>query len=141
MRGGLEVVTVKPHATYASDDGEELYYFGRGYVQLTWWNNYLDTGVLLGLGLDLLLDPDSVDDPEIAYKIISTGMRTGKGFANGRKFSQFFHGDHTDYVHARSMVNGKSHQHEIGAIAQKFENVLFASVPKPKDKTPTVAAQ
>jgi hypothetical protein len=72
-------------------------------------------------------DPDLVDEPDIAYKIISTGMRTGKGFANGRQFSQFFHGDHTDYVHARSMVNGKSHQHEIGALAQKFENVLFAS--------------
>lgn len=121
------IPTVKPNPTYDSDDGNERYYFGRGFVQLTWWNNYLDTGLMLGLGLDLLLDPDMVDEPDIAYKIISTGMRTGKGFANGRTFSQFFHGDHTDYVHARSMVNGKSHQSEIGAIAQRFENVLFAS--------------
>jgi predicted chitinase len=124
-RGALP--NIKAHPRYVADDGEELYYFGRGFVQLTWWDNYIRTGVLLGLGVDLLLDPDSVDDPVIAYKIISMGMRTGKGFANGRTFSQFFHGDCTDYVHARSMVNGTSHQHEIGAIAQRFENVLFAS--------------
>jgi hypothetical protein len=122
----------KADARYEADEGAERYYFGRGFVQLTWWDNYLATGVLLGLGLGLLLDPDMVDDPEIAYTIISTGMRTGKGFANGRTFSQFFHGDHTDYVHARSMVNGTSHQYEIGAIAQKFENVLFASRPTAK---------
>jgi len=132
---------VKRDPRYTADDGDEISYFGRGYVQLTWWNNYLDTGLLLGLGLDLLLDPDLVDEPKIAYRIISTGMRTGKGFANKRTFSQFFHGDHTDYVHARAMVNGKSHQQEIGVIAQKFENVLVAAVPKPKAKAATVAAQ
>jgi hypothetical protein len=124
-RGASADIAARPR--YVADDGDERSYFGRGFVQLTWWDNYVGTGVLLGLGLDLLFDPDSVDEPEIAYKIISTGMRTGKGFANGRTFSQFFHGDHTDYVHARSMVNGKSHQHEIGGIAQKFESVLFAS--------------
>ena len=118
---------VKASPAYVSEEGDERFYFGRGFVQLTWWNNYLATSLMLGRGLDLLLDPDLVDEPEIAYKIISTGMRTGKGFANGRTFSQFFHGDHTDYVHARSMVNGKSHQFEIGAIAQRFEKVLFAS--------------
>jgi hypothetical protein len=75
---------VDPHGkaspTYVRDDGEEKYYYGRGFVQLTWWNNYVDTGLMVGCGLDLLLDPDVVDEPETAYKIISTGMRTGQGF-------------------------------------------------------------
>jgi len=113
--------------TYESDDGDEKYYFGRGFVQLTWWSNYAETGVLIGRGLDLLLDPDSIDEPELAYKIISTGMRTGKGFAHGHTFLEFFHGQHTDYVHARRMVNKMHHAAEIGHLAELFEQVLRAS--------------
>jgi hypothetical protein len=52
---------------YEKDDGDELDYFGRGYVQLTWWTNYLATGLLLGLGLDLLLDPLSARMSETAH--------------------------------------------------------------------------
>jgi hypothetical protein len=118
-------------AAYVSDDGDEKYYYGRGFVQLTWWTNYAKTGVMLGRGLDLLLDPDLVYEPRLAYQIISTGMRTGRGFANGHTFSQYFHGSHTDYVHARAMVNGTSHEREVGAIAERFEGVLFAARPAP----------
>jgi hypothetical protein len=114
-------------AAYRRDSGEEKHYFGRGFVQLTWWSNYAEAGVLIGQGLDLLLDPDSVDEPELAYRIISTGMRTGRGFAHGHTFREFFHGQHTDYVHARKMVNGMHHAQEIGQLAERFEQVLRAS--------------
>jgi predicted chitinase len=105
----------------------EKRYDGRGYVQLTWWDNYVKTGFMIGVGLDLLFDPDLAFDPKIAYKIISTGMLKGQGFANGHKFQDYFRGEHTDYVGARAMVNGKSGQHEIGGFAERFERVLRAS--------------
>jgi hypothetical protein len=42
---------------YEKDDGAENAYFGRGYVQLTWWSNYAKAGAALGRGLDLQPSP------------------------------------------------------------------------------------
>jgi hypothetical protein len=125
---------------YKDDDGDEQHYFGRGYVQLTWFNSYAAAGVALGQGLDLLFEPDLVNDPNTAYDILSTGMYTGGIYANKRKFSQFFQGGHTDYVGARDMVNaGAKHANkvELAEIAKRFETLLMAS----KMETPRVAAQ
>lgn len=79
--------------------------FGRGYVQLTWWSNYVDAGVALKRGLDLLFDPLLAKDPQVAYDVMAHGMITGGGFANGRKLSDYIHGIKKDYVNARRMVN------------------------------------
>jgi Chitinase class I len=114
-------------AVYDADDGQELAYFGRGYVQLTWWSNYAAAGVALGRGLDLLLDPELVKDPAIAYALMSHGMRTGEGFANGHRLGQYFFGSHSDYVGARRMVNGQDHAANIAAIARDFEASLMAA--------------
>jgi Chitinase class I len=112
---------------YDDDPGQEQAYFGRGYVQLTWWSNYAKAGVALGKGLDLLFDPELVKQPETAYAIMSHGMRTGQGFANGRTFSQYFVGDQTNYIGARAMVNGSDHAAAIADIAVDFEAVLLAA--------------
>lgn len=122
--------------TYDEDDGLERAYYGRGYVQLTWWSNYVKTGVAIGCGLDLLLDPELVKKPEIAYKLMSHGMRTGEGFANGRKLSQFFTNNTTDYVGARLMVNGQDQAANIAAIAQKLKAILLKATIK---RNPAVA--
>jgi len=116
---------------YTDDDGAELAYFGRGYVQLTWWSNYAAAGVAIGRGLDLLLDPELVKSPEVAYALMSHGMRTGQGFANGHKFSQYFSGANTNYVGARRMVNGSDHAADIAAIASRFEAVLLKAAITP----------
>lgn len=113
--------------TYVDDPGHEQAYFGRGYVQLTWWSNYAKAGVALGKGLDLLFDPEQVKQPETAYALMSHGMRTGQGFANGRTFAQYFSGDQTNYAGARAMVNGSDHADAIAAIAVDFEAVLLAA--------------
>lgn len=114
--------------TYIDDDGEEHAYFGRGYVQLTWWSNYAAAGVSLGRGLDLLFDPDLVLEPEIAYAIMSDGMVNGHGFANKRSFSRYFIGARSDYEGARAMVNGVDHRDDIAGIARRFEKVLMQSL-------------
>jgi hypothetical protein len=115
------------HATYAQDNGVEFAYFGRGYVQLTWWENYISAGIRLGRGFDFLFDPEIVKQPEIAYRLMSDGMRLGVGFANGRRFSMYFSGMTRDYVGARAMVNGTNEAHAIATIAELFEAILLAS--------------
>lgn len=114
-----------PTDIYDEDDGDEFSYFGRGYVQLTWWHNYASGGVAIGKGMELLLDPEKAKDSTIAYAIMSHGMRTGFGFANGKKFPHYFFGMYTDYVGARAMVNGSDHATDIAAIAASFEKVLL----------------
>jgi hypothetical protein len=113
--------------TYNDDPGRENAYFGRGYVQLTWWSNYAEAGIAIGRGLDLLLDPELVKEPKIAYALMAHGMRTGDGFANGHRFSQFFSGKSRDYKHARKMVNGMDSAEEIAKLAEAFEEVLLDS--------------
>ncbi|QTL04421.1 hypothetical protein J5J86_03505 [Aquabacter sp. L1I39] len=112
---------------YKDDDGEELAYYGRGLVQLTWWNNYAKAGAALGMSLELLFHPDLAEDEDIAYKLMSHGMVTGHGFANGRKLSDYFRGDHADYVGARAMVNGSDHAPEIAEMARKLQDILRRS--------------
>jgi hypothetical protein len=114
-------------ASYNADRGTPLNYFGRGYVQLTWWYNYATAGVLLGRELDFLFNPALVMDPAIAYQLMSYCMRTGKGFANGHKLSQYFFSGFTDYLGARDMVNAHGDHKEVADAAQRFERTLLAS--------------
>ncbi|HEY9225101.1 MAG TPA: glycoside hydrolase family 19 protein [Gemmatimonadaceae bacterium] len=116
---------------YTDDDGVELQYFGRGYVQLTWWYNYASTGVAIGRGLDLLFDPELVLDPAVAYELMARGLLTGAGFANGRKLSDYFQGELTDYKGARAMVNGSDHADDIAKIAKAFEEMLMENKVEP----------
>lgn len=114
-------------AAYTNDTGSELTFFGRGYVQLTWWDNYASTGAAIGRGLELLFDPTSVLQPQIAYQLMSHGMISGEGFANGHKLADYFDAKHTDYVNARAIVNGHNRDKEIAGYAQQFEKVLLSA--------------
>lgn len=44
-------------------------YFGRGFIQLTWEQNYRDYGK--ALGLDLLGQPDLAKDPKVAARVLA----------------------------------------------------------------------
>jgi hypothetical protein len=118
-----------PAAAYTAFAGDEFAYYGRGYVQLTWWDNYLTSGINIGRGLDLLFDPELVKQPATAYQLMAHGMRTGQGFANKRKFSDYFYGNTTNYSSARRMVNAgdKGSYAPIAEVALLFEQMLFES--------------
>jgi hypothetical protein len=111
--------------TYTDAKGTELAFYGRGYVQLTWWENYAKAGVNQGAGLAYLTNPKLVMEPATAYAIMTLGMRTGKGFANGHKLSDYISGTECDYVGARHMVNGTDCAQQIAGIAQVFEDILY----------------
>jgi predicted chitinase len=101
-------------------------WYGRGYVQLTWEDNYKRAG--RKLNLDLTTNPDSVMEPEVSAKIMVVGML--EGWFTGKRLSQYINSDTVDYVNARRIVNGTDKAREIAEIAVKYENLLEREKPK-----------
>ena len=99
------------------DDGYK--YRGRGYVQLTGRGNYARVGNLLKPPVDLVKDPDSVLQPELAARIIVLGMKLGL-FAQGEGLSYYINGEKRDFEGARAIVNGRDRAAEIAAIANIY---------------------
>ncbi|MGB9178323.1 MAG: hypothetical protein WCB68_03675 [Pyrinomonadaceae bacterium] len=100
-------------------------YYGRGYVQLTWESNYKTMSKALGYGEDLWIHPERALEPEIAYKIMSYGMRHGS--FTGKKLSSYIKDDTCDYKNARRIINGLDHWQEIKGAAEGFEAILLAT--------------
>jgi uncharacterized protein YgiM (DUF1202 family) len=119
-------------------------YYGRGYVQLTWDYNYRNMGKVLNNRL--LYEPSLALDAEVAYRILSYGMRNGS--FTGKKLSQYISGGACDYVNARRIINGTDQADRIAGYAQKLETILRASavaavpggVPVPQPATPAEPA-
>ncbi len=114
-------------------------FFGRGYVQITWENNYQKAGErLAGTAFTLASDkltlqpdtlvkqPDLVLEPSIAYAIAARGMR--EGWFTGKKLSDFIQdGKPPDYVNARKIINGLDQAQTLVTYATGFELVLRAA--------------
>jgi predicted chitinase len=77
-------------------------YYGRGYVQLTWKENYQAMGKICGL--DLVNNPDMAMNAGTAYQIMSHGMRNGS--FTGKRLSMYIHDNECDFVSARKIING-----------------------------------
>jgi hypothetical protein len=116
---------------YQEDDGVEHAYYGRGYVQLTWWSNYAAMSAAIGKGLDLLFDHELVKQREIAYALMSLGMLTGAGFANGKRLNHYINNSSANYVGARAIVNGSDHAADIAELAKGFERILLKARANP----------
>lgn len=116
---------------YLKAEGVEHWYFGRGLVQLTWWNSYAESSVQIGRGLDLLFNPELLLDYDISYDVMTKGMLEGESFANGKSCAQYFSDTNTNYSGAREMVNGVDHAADIATLAAAFEETLLASKKTP----------
>ena len=95
-------------------------YYGRGYVQLTWKDNYAEMAPITGV--DLVSNPDLALQPDTAYKIMSHGMVHGS--FTGVGLHRFISGDECDYFNARRIINGTDHAQEISDAAKWFEGTL-----------------
>lgn len=112
----------KPYGT-----PDELYY-GRGLVQLTWYENYDLMGKLLKI--DLLNKPELALDLEISVKILFEGMLKGaslRGDFTGVSLEQFFTSTKEDWVNARKIINGLDKAEMIANYAKQFYNALKLS--------------
>lgn len=108
-------------------------YFGRGFIQLTWLDNYHT--FTNRLGIDLVNQPDLALQPNISTQIMVLGMV--KGLFTGVSLADFTHADGTlDYIRARTIVNGKDKAALIASYAEKFYDALTAPEPATYTTTP-----
>jgi hypothetical protein len=98
-------------------------WYGRGFVQLTWKDNYIKAGEKLGI--DLTTDPDKVMEPDISALILVRGMK--EGWFTGKKLNEYITLSSSDFVNARRIVNGIDKAKEIAQIAKKYDNELLAA--------------
>lgn len=121
--------TLKPIAEYGKgknrsygkpDSETGKTYYGRGFCQLTWRYNYKKLGDLLGI--DLENNPDMAMEVSTATKIIFIGME--KGLFTGKKLSNYFTDDKSDFVTARKIINGMDRANLIAGYAKKFMDCL-----------------
>jgi putative chitinase len=105
-------------------------YYGRGFIQLTWKNNYEKANAKLHtLGIlmpeeNMLSNLDLALRPDVASAVMVFGMT--EGWFTGFKLSEFFHGDCCDWIHARRIINGNDHDREIAGDALHFYAALQA---------------
>lgn len=110
-------------------------FYGRGFVQLTWEDNYRRATDELGLkaqGVDLVKTPDKALDPDIAYAVMDRGMSEGwfRGDSKGRQtLARYFSDTVNDPVNARDIINGdvKTMGPKIAGYHQSFVTALEAS--------------
>jgi len=95
-------------------------YFGRGFVQLTWYENYEKAGKKLNI--DLLNNPELALDLKHATDIMFLGMI--EGWFTARKLSGYFGTSKPNYIGARAIINGKDKQNLIAGYALKFRQAL-----------------
>ncbi|HEX8322224.1 hypothetical protein [Longimicrobium sp.] len=110
-------------------------YYGRGYVQLTWADNYRNVGRAIGLGDELLLHPERALEPGIAYAALSYSMRGG--FYTGKRLENYLTDSITDYRNARRIINGLDRADRLATDAQLFETALRESASGPAARRPT----
>lgn len=114
---------------YGAPDPETLQvYYGRGYVQLTWRDNYeraqsiIINPATLAHDVPLVANADLALDPFYAAQILVSGM--SEGWFTGKKFSDYLSDTKTDYVGARYIINGQDKAQTIAAYGQEGEDAF-----------------
>jgi len=102
-------------------------YIGRGYVHLTWEENYRDASAKLGLvdDRDLVVHPELALDSLIATRIMFRGM--AEGWFTGAKLGQFFNDTTDNPVDARTIINGHDCDTKIAGYHDQFLTALEES--------------
>ena len=95
-------------------------FYGRGFVQLTWYENYEKAGKKLSQ--DFIKNPAGVMELNNAVKIMFLGMQ--EGWFTGRKLSQYINDQLTDFVNARRIINSLDRAADIAGYAEKFLKAL-----------------
>lgn len=123
---GSRPETARKNGNTTPGDGPK--YCGRGYVQLTWKSNYAKMTKLLraaGIDVDLVANPDLAMRSDIAAFVMFEGMIAGT--FTGKKLSDYFNATKTDWIMARSIINGRRPGEslpdkavEIAAISKAF---------------------
>lgn len=98
-------------------------YAGRGYVQLTWRENYRRLSDVAGV--DLVADPDRALEPAIAARILCVGMV--RGLFTGKSLADYFNDAEEDWRRARRIVNGLDQAKAIADYGRTYHVALRAA--------------
>jgi len=103
-------------------------YYGRGYVQLTWYENYDRMGRILNV--PLLEHPELALQPDIAADIMFEGMTKSVSFQGdftGKCLEMYFNETKEDWANARRIINGLDRAELIAGYAKKFHKIILNS--------------
>lgn len=101
-------------------------YYGRGLVQLTWYENYANMGKILEL--PLLETPELLLNMAISVKVLFEGMLKGKssfGDFTGKSLEMYFNSTTTDALNARRIINGTDKAALIKSYYDRFYGALI----------------
>lgn len=104
-------------------------YYGRGYVQLTWYENYELMSRLLYNDKRLLVEPELVMDLKVATEVMFEGMTKGNssfGDFTGKSLEMYFTPTKEDPVNARRIINGTDKADKIAGHYYDFKYCLQA---------------
>ncbi|MEJ0013449.1 MAG: hypothetical protein WDM94_12685 [Bauldia sp.] len=103
-----------------TEPGDGVKYCGRGFVQLTWKDNYRAmTGPTC---IDLVAFPDRAMELPVATEILFTGMI--RGMFTGRKLADYFNPSRADWTGARRIVNGTDKANLIAGYGRSYYAAL-----------------
>ena len=112
--------TMQPITEYGSSsylqDKDYYPYIGRGFVQLTWEENYQKGSRVCGE--DLVGFPDLALEPDSAAIIMFDGME--QGWFTGKSLSDYFNDEIDDPYNARRIINGTDRASEIAEYHYDF---------------------
>lgn len=112
--GGEDYLMKKPYYPY----------YGRGFSQLTWLDNYKKEAKRLGL--------DLINHPEYMLSIPTAANShvycMTKGKYTGKRLSDYINDTKCNYFHSRKVVNGLDKAALIMGYAQKFEQCLKVAI-------------
>lgn len=91
-------------------------YYGRGYVQLTWYKNYANADQ--ELGTNIVQHPEDALKPDIAAKVMFRGMM--EGWFTGKKLADYFAPGKADWFNARRIINGLDCAAQIAEYGQDY---------------------
>jgi putative chitinase len=116
---------IKEYGSQSYLQGQEYWpYIGRGFVMLTWEENYAKASDITGE--DLVAYPDDAMQPDIAAVIMFSGME--EGWFTGKALSDYFSDTVDDPVNARRIINGTDRAEEIAGFYFKFWDAIQAGL-------------
>lgn len=100
-------------------------YYGRGWPQTTWYDNYRKMGDRLGI--DLVNNPDLALQRDVAAKLLVIGMI--EGLYTGKKLSDYNLVSGTfDPINARRIINGMDAVERIKGYYEKFHFAINSAI-------------
>lgn len=100
-------------------------YIGRGFVQITWKENYAKYGIAD--------TPEKALEMDTAIYIMFDGMI--KGIFTGKKLADYFHLNRADWRGARRIINGMDRADLIGGYGKMFYNALVKATKDERTET------